>query len=70
MRLLSRVSQHMTPQVLIADERLATNTTLVRAGDRFPMLVEAPGGAPRGASTPMTTAALARVVGTGSGGHY
>lgn len=59
----------MAPQVLVADEGLATYPTLVGSWHRLTIVVEAPRRTPRtGAST--MTAALSRVVTGGGGGNH
>lgn len=70
MGLLPRVSQNMAPQVLVADEGLATHPTLVGSWHRLTIVVEAPCRTPRAATSTMTSAALSRVVTGGGGGNH
>lgn len=66
---LPRVGQHMAPQVLIANEGLATNPTLVGPWHRLTIVVEASGRTTRAASPTMASTGLPRMV-TGGGGNH
>lgn len=67
---LPRVGQNVAPQMLVPDEGLATDPTLVGSRHWLTIVVEAPGRTTRAAAPPMASAGLPRVVAGGGGGNH
>ncbi|MPC22292.1 hypothetical protein E2C01_015304 [Portunus trituberculatus] len=59
---LPRVGQHVAPQVLIANEGLATDPTLVGPWHRLTIVIEASGRTTRAASPTMASTGLPRML--------